>query len=85
MNAMSMAGFALASAIAPAYVAIPRVQAVMIGGSVSLGHADAYSDLEIGVFWADALSAVERKTAIQRVGGELWSFDRSFRALSSTV
>lgn len=53
------------------------VQAVMLGGSVALGYADEYSDLELGVFWAEAPSAGDRKAAIQRVGGKLLSFDRS--------
>lgn len=77
MNSVSEGGLALAKEIASAYTGSPGVKVIMVGGSVSRGCADAYSDLEIGILWADAPSGTERKAAIEFVGGELWSFERS--------
>ena len=77
MTEVSKGGLALAKAITPVYSQNPKVQAVMLGGSVSRGCADVYSDLDIAVFWVDPASVEERKAAIAQIGGELWSFDRS--------
>ncbi len=46
-----------------------------MGGSVSRGCADAYSDVEIGVFWHEAPSEAERMEAVKSMGGEVWQFD----------
>ena len=75
-NDVSRAGLKLAREIARAYSGEPRVRAVMVGGSVSRGCADEYSDLEVGVFWAVPPSDVDRKDAVARMGGEteIWSF-----------
>ncbi len=40
---------------------------------MSRGWADEYSDLEIGVFWSEPPTDEERREAIARAGGELWS------------
>jgi len=77
MTEVSKGGLALAKAITPVYAQNPKVQAVMLGGSVSRGYADVYSDLDIAVFWVGPASVQERKAAIEQIGGELWSFDRS--------
>ena len=75
MNDMSQAGLELAESIADIYASNPNVRAVIAGGSVSRGHADGYSDLEIGVFWKSRPTDEERKEAISRIGGEIWMFD----------
>jgi hypothetical protein len=72
---VSKGGLALAQHIAPAYFDNPKVRVVMVGGSVSRGCADQYSDLEIGVFWAEPPYDEERKLVIQRAGAELLSFE----------
>ena len=72
---VSKGGLALAQYIAPVYFDNPRVRVVMAGGSVSRGCADQYSDLDIGVFWAEPPSDEERKLVIQRAGAELLSFE----------
>lgn len=77
MNEVSKSGIAIAKQIASAYLNDPSVKVIIVGGSVSRGCADAYSDLEIGIFWAEPPSSDKRKAAIEHVGGELWSFDRS--------
>jgi hypothetical protein len=45
---VSKGGLALAQYIAPVYADNPKVRVVMVGGSVSRGCADQYSDLEKG-------------------------------------
>ena len=59
---------ALARRIAPIYANHPTVRVVLVGGSVGRGIADRYSDLEIGVFWAEPPSEAVRKTLAERVG-----------------
>ncbi len=76
MNEISQAGILLAKQVACAYSDYPKIQAIIVGGSVSRGMADPYSDLEIGIFWLQQPTSVERKRAIDRIGGELWAFDR---------
>lgn len=47
---ISQGGMAIAQQLVLHYTVNPNVCAVLIGGSVARGSADAYSDLEIGVF-----------------------------------
>lgn len=77
MTETSKGGLAIAKHIAPSYVDDSSVKVILVGGSVSRGCADEYSDLEIGVFWAERPSVRIRKAAIKRVGGELWSLNES--------
>ena len=65
----------LARETARRYAADPRVLAVMAGGSVARGCADAYSDVEIGVFWETPPGDAERRDFARRMGGEVWKFD----------
>ena len=74
---MSLAGMRLARELARIYTGDPRVLAVMAGGSVARGYADAYSDVEIGVFWDTPPSDEDRRDAARRMGGEVWKFDPS--------
>ena len=75
MNEMSCAGLKLAQSIASIYADYPGVSAILVGGSVSRGHADEHSDLEIGVFWKTSPSDADRMAAVSRMGGEVWNFD----------
>ena len=59
---------ALARRIAPIYANHPKVKVIVIGGSVGRGIADRYSDVEIGVFWAEPPSKAERRTLAEQVG-----------------
>lgn len=43
--------------------AFPGVQAIIVGGSVARGYADAYSDLELPIVW-DALPTDETRMAV---------------------
>lgn len=74
MIPISKAGIVLAQRLASIYIEMPEVKAIIVGGSMARGYADKYSDLEIGFFWSNAPSDKDRKTAIERMGGDLWSF-----------
>lgn len=49
----------------------PKVQAVVISGSVSRGQADAYSDIELDVFWREPPTEAERLRPIEQVDGRI--------------
>jgi hypothetical protein len=53
----------LARTVAPAYAADPAVAAILVGGSVARGHADRWSDLELGIFWTGAPTEAARAAA----------------------
>jgi predicted nucleotidyltransferase len=71
MNEASRWRLGLARAISGRYALNPRVAVVEIGGSVARGHADRYSDLELGVCWSEAPGLEERLDVIERLGGVL--------------
>ncbi len=64
----------MAQRLASIYTENPDVKAIIVGGSMARGFADKYSDLEIGFFWSKPPSDKDRKTAIEQMGGDLWSF-----------
>jgi len=72
VNEASRGRLALAQKIAPVYAEDPRVQAVVVAGSVSRGCADRYSDIELGIFWDALPTEGERRAAVARAGGDLW-------------
>jgi len=78
-TSVSEGGLAIARQIATIYQAYPDVRAFIVGGSVSRGCADEYSDLEIGVFWEGTVPQEERRDAIDHLGGDLWTMDRDGR------
>jgi len=41
----------IAQNIGSVYAGNRKVAAVILGGSTARGHADRYSDIELGVFW----------------------------------
>jgi predicted nucleotidyltransferase len=67
----SLLRLALAERLTPAYARLPDVVAVIAGGSAARGHADRFSDLEVGVIWAKAPTESERTEAIDAAGGDL--------------
>ena len=79
VSKVSSGGLALAEQIVSTYIDNPSIKAVMVGGSVSRGYADRYSDLEIGIFWSDAPTEADRKSAVENVGGKLLTYDESPR------
>jgi hypothetical protein len=60
-----------AELLAPAYAANPHVIAVFAGGSTARGHADRFSDLEVGVVWDRPPTETERADAIVATQGDL--------------
>lgn len=71
MTRTSQGGIALAKHFASFYTDNANVKVILVGGSVSRGCADEYSDLEIGVFWSEKPSIATRQAAIKNVGGEI--------------
>ena len=61
----------VARSIAPQYAAIPQVAAVILGGSAARGHADQFSDIELGVFWSTPPTDVQRRAVVNALGADL--------------
>ena len=77
MNRASAWRLALARKISPAYTSNPKVEALVVAGSVARGHADRYSDIQIDIFWAEPPDDDERRAAAARAGGTdplLWPY-----------
>ena len=60
MNTASRWRLQFGKYVAAAYAAERDVAAIVIAGSAARGHADGYSDVEIGVFWHDVPSQEDR-------------------------
>jgi hypothetical protein len=71
MNPASQWRSALVQPLALIYAANPQVAAVLLGGSTARGHADRYSDIEIGVFWHHPPTDTERQAAASAINGDL--------------
>lgn len=71
MNAASRWRYTLARQLTPIYAANPHVAAVLVGGSTARGHADRYSDLELGVFWHQPPTDSDRQRAAAQISGDL--------------
>lgn len=75
MNDASRWRLEVARFVAPIIAKNPKVQAIVLGGSASRGHADSYSDIEIGVFWSEPPTDAERIAPIEPAGGVFWELD----------
>lgn len=64
----------LASEIANIYEQNPKVEAILLGGSVSRNWHDEYSDIELFVFWKGAPTDEERKAPIVELNGNIIDF-----------
>lgn len=71
MNTHSQWRLEYAQQVAAAYAENPKVQAIFLGGSTSRGHADQYSDIEIGAFWHTPPTDQDRQNAAAKTGGDL--------------
>ena len=71
MNKASKWRYDFARAVSPVYAANPQVAAVILGGSTARGHADRYSDIELGVFWNQPPTDAERQAAAEAIDGDL--------------
>jgi hypothetical protein len=75
MNEASQWRVEVARFVASIIARNPHVKAIMLGGSASRGHADSYSDIEIGVFWSQPPTDEERMSPIEPAGGVFWELD----------
>lgn len=64
----------LASKAAKIYRANPKIEAVLLGGSVSRNWHDSYSDIELFIFWKEPPTEEDRKRPITRLAGEIIDF-----------
>lgn len=71
---------ALGRTVGGAYARVTGAEVVMIGGSVSRGHADRWSDVEIGVFWSGIPPERVRASLAKNAGLRNW---RSFDGMTS--
>jgi predicted nucleotidyltransferase len=75
MNEASRWRMAMAHKITPVYATNLRVRAVLVAGSVARGWADPYSDVEIGVFWAELPTPAELAAAMALSRGTMYELD----------
>jgi predicted nucleotidyltransferase len=75
MNEASQWRLEVAHYAAPIIARNPKVKAIVLGGSVSRGNADSYSDIEINVIWAEPPTEADRLAPIEPAGGVFWELD----------
>jgi hypothetical protein len=75
MNEHSTWRIALAHKIAPAFTINPEIEACFVFGSVALGIADQYSDLELAFIWSKLPSAEALQSIGQHVGVKGWEIE----------
>jgi Domain of unknown function (DUF4037) len=63
-----------ASDISKIYELNPKVEAILLGGSVSRNWHDQYSDIELFVFWEEPPTDEDRKDPIVKLNGEIIDF-----------
>ena len=61
----------LAKKLIQPYLNHPQIEAIILGGSTARGHADPYSDIEIGMFWSRPPEDEERDTLAQQSDGNI--------------
>lgn len=71
MNTASAWRRDIAQVIARSYARHPHVDAVVLSGSTARGHADRYSDIELGIFWTADPTEEDRAAAIHGAHGDL--------------
>lgn len=64
----------LALNISEIYAINPKVETVLLAGSVSRNWQDEYSDIELLVFWKEEPTEVDRKDSIKKLNGEIIDF-----------
>lgn len=63
-----------AKAIAVLYKQNPKVEAVLLGGSVARGWDDHFSDSELFVLWTEEPTDRDRKAIIEQANGNIIDF-----------
>ncbi len=69
MNNASEQRLAIAKRNAAAYLTIPKVRAIGVAGSVARGQADAYSDIDMSIYYEELPSEEELKAAYEQNQG----------------
>ncbi|MGE7687575.1 DUF4037 domain-containing protein [Lysinibacillus sp. NPDC097214] len=64
----------LASEISKIYMQNSKVEAVLLGGSISRNWHDEYSDIELFIFWKDSPTEEDRQASINTVNGSIIDF-----------
>lgn len=64
----------IAKEMAALYQQNPKVQAVLLAGSVSRGWEDKHSDIELTIFWSDLPTDEDRMNPIQAINGSIIDF-----------
>lgn len=68
----------IAHQVARGYAGMDGVAAVVIAGSVGRRRCDAFSDVEVDVYWAGPPSEAQRREAVAASGGTeptIWAYD----------
>ncbi|MDN7244118.1 DUF4037 domain-containing protein [Planococcus shenhongbingii] len=64
----------LAKEIADVYMHNPKIESVMLGGSVARNLSDEFSDIELFIFWRESPTDEDRKEPIEKLGGNILDF-----------
>lgn len=78
MNEASQWRVELAREIAQVYAARPQVRMTALGGSAARGLADAYSDMDMAVYWEPLDHDWLQATPLQDSGAERFTFRKLF-------
>ena len=70
MNTASQWRMNVAGKIAPYYAAYADVDAVVVLGGVARGRADAWSDLDLVIYWRVPPTERERRAVVEQLGGQ---------------
>lgn len=70
MNKMSQWRMSYGQYVAQAYSREPKVAAVMVSGSTARGHADEYSDVELGIFWEEPPTDDDRMRIMNQIDAD---------------
>ncbi|MFE1245439.1 DUF4037 domain-containing protein [Fictibacillus sp. NPDC058756] len=64
----------MAIKMASIYQKNPKIEAVLLAGSVSRGWEDKYSDIELNIFWSEPPTDEDRMHPIQAISGSVIDF-----------
>jgi hypothetical protein len=78
MNHASQWRIEFAHEIASWYASQPNVRMIALGGSAARGLADAYSDLDMAVYWDTIDGAWLAEPPLQAAGGDRFTYRRLF-------
>ncbi|MBZ0293838.1 MAG: nucleotidyltransferase domain-containing protein [Anaerolineae bacterium] len=71
MNTASRWRVTVAERIASVYMTYPQVKAIVLVGGIARGGGDAFSDVDLAVFWQDRVGEAESRQALARLESAL--------------